>query len=68
MTAGNLLEINAHVMACSRETEKEVLKRKIVEDDHAAVLSHRIDDARMIPMVVTEVVQDSVEAVELSKS
>jgi len=45
----------------ARQTQKELLKGKVMKDHDAASFLRRLEDARMIAMVVAQVVDDRIE-------
>src|SRR5205085_2342489 len=59
-----LVEINPQVAALARESEEEVLQREVVEDGDACMSAHRVEDARVVAVVVAHVVDDRVELFE----
>ncbi len=61
VAGGHLVEVQTHVAALAREPEEEVLEREVVEDDHAGVRAHRVEDARVVAVVVADVIDDRVE-------
>ncbi len=60
VAGGHLVEVDAHVAARAREPEEEVLQREVVEDDDAGVCAHRVEDARVVTVVVAHVVDHRV--------
>src|SRR5882672_1324811 len=68
MTELNFVEVNSQVIALTREPQKKLLQRKVVEDDHTAAVLHRIKDAGVITMVVPHVVNDCIELFESTQA
>ena len=64
VAGGHLVQVEPHVAALAREPEEEVLQREVVEDDDAGVRAHRVEDARVVAVVVAHVVDGRVELAE----
>src|SRR4029079_11093558 len=65
VTREHLIEIDAQVFALARQAEEKILQGKIVKDGNARSGAHRLDDSRVITMVVANVINDRVELAEL---
>ncbi len=68
MAGGDLFEIQPQIAALARESEEEVLQREVVEDDDAGARAHRIEYARVIAVVVAQVVDDRIEVFERAQT
>src|SRR5438105_3762 len=57
----NLVEVNAHVARVAREPEEKILQSEIVKHEYSASSLHRFEDAVVVTMVVTHVIDDGIE-------
>src|ERR1051325_4128163 len=65
MTRAHLIQIDAQVFALAREAEEKILQGEIVKDGDARNRAHRLDDSRVIAMVVADVINDRIKARQL---
>ena len=64
----NFVEVEPQVAAFARQPQKKFLQRKVMKDDDAAALLHRVKDAGVIAMVVAHVVNDRIELFESAQT
>ena len=64
----NFIKIEPEIIVITGQTEKEIVERKVVKDDNPAALPQRFENAGVIPMVVSHMVNDRIEAFESTQA
>src|SRR4051812_49375858 len=61
ITEANLIKVQPQILSRLRQVEKEIMQRKIVQDQNPGILHHRFKNARVITMVVAQVIENGVK-------
>ncbi len=58
------IEVQTQITAITGVTQEEILQCKVVKNNHAAASLHRFEDAGVIAVIVTHVINDRVKVVD----
>ena len=65
VTQTDFLKINAPVLSRLCEIKKEILQREIVQHHDARIFNHRFEDAGVITMIVSHVIDNRIVRIKL---
>src|SRR2546421_10146624 len=61
---GDFVEVKTQISSRLCQTEKEIVERKIVQHQNSRVFDHRLENARVITMIITHVIDNGVKRIE----